>query len=162
MAAGRRRKAREWVLQGLYAHEMTGKSPAGLLEDLGRFEPMGGEGLEFTEALLRSSVTRKAELDQMIADAVKNWEFGRIAVIDRLILRMALCELTVFEDIPPKVTINEAIELAKKFSTAESGRFVNGVLDALFRRFKADNKILKKGRGLLDDSVFQGGTRKSG
>jgi len=114
MAAGRRRKAREWVLQGLYAHEMTGKSPADLLEDLGRFESMGGEGVEFTEALLRSSVTRKAELDQVIADAVQNWEFGRIAVIDRLILRMALCELMVFEDIPPKVTINEAIELAKK------------------------------------------------
>ncbi|MBN1894382.1 transcription antitermination factor NusB [bacterium] len=162
MAGGKRRKGREWVLQGLYAHEMTGNDPPALLEDLGRFGMAGGEDRAFTEALLRSSISRKAEMDQVIADAVQNWDFGRIALIDRLILRMALCELMVFEDIPPKVTINEAIELAKKYSTAESSRFVNGVLDALFRRFKADNKIHKKGRGLLDAPVFRSEPEKSG
>ena len=85
-----------------------------------------------------------------MSQVVTNWQFDRIALMDRLILRMALCELINYEEIPPKVTINEAIDLAKKYSTYESGRFVNGVLDALYRKLKKDKKITKSGRGLID------------
>jgi N utilization substance protein B len=85
-----------------------------------------------------------------VAKAAENWKYERIALVDRLVLRIALCELLYFDDIPPKVTINEAIDLAKKFSTAESGRFVNGMLDALFKKYSDEKRIRKKGRGLLD------------
>ncbi|HET56271.1 MAG TPA: N utilization substance protein B, partial [Ignavibacteria bacterium] len=77
-------------------------------------------------------------------------KFERIALLDRLILRLALCELLFFEEIPPKVTINEAIDLAKKFSTEDSGRFVNGILDAVLRKLKQENRLAKHGRGLLE------------
>ncbi len=104
----------------------------------------------FTAALLRKTVEHKASLDKDVASVVENWEFGRIALVDRLILRLALCELFFFEEIPPKVTINEAIDLAKEYSTAQSGRFVNGILDSLYRRLKSENKIKKRGRGLME------------
>ena len=71
-------------------------------------------------------------------------------MIDKLILRQALCELLYFKEIPPKVTINEAIDLAKKYSTTESGRFVNGILDAIYKTLKIHNQILKQGRGLIE------------
>jgi len=85
-----------------------------------------------------------------VTSVVENWEFGRIALIDRLILRLALCELLHFDEIPPKVTINEAIDLAKKYSTSQSGRFVNGILDSLYQKYKSENRIKKRGRGLIE------------
>ena len=85
-----------------------------------------------------------------VSKMVKNWDFKRVALVDRLVIRMAFCELLYFDEIPPKVTINEAIELAKTFSTEQSGRFVNGILDSLYKKFKTDKKIVKTGRGLIE------------
>ena len=83
----------------------------------------------FAECLVRGVVQRRAELDGAIAGSAEHWRIERMAVVDRNVLRMAVYELLHCADIPPKVTINEAIEIGKKFSTANSGAFINGILD---------------------------------
>lgn len=147
---GIRRKARELVLQGMYAWEMNRDRFDSLIESFSADLPGDKETAEFAAALLRKTVRNQEALDEDIQSVAQNWDLGRMALIDRLILRLALAELLHFEEIPPKVTINEAIDLAKKFSTENSGTFVNGILDALYRRYKEENRILKTGRGLLD------------
>ena len=111
----------------LYAHEMT-RVPVG--DILARhLRERNKQYREFTEQLVRRTVRLKERLDIIIQDKSHRWEIERIALLDRIILRMAICELQHFEDIPAKVTINEAIEIAKKFSTENSGKFINGILD---------------------------------
>ena len=145
----KRRKARELALQGLYALEISG-NPAVVVQDwIKEQKEMDDEITEFASELFRKTVENQSELNKDVADIAENWEYGRIALIDRLILRIALCELLYFEVIPPKVSINEAIELAKIFSTAKSGSFVNGILDSLYKQYQSDDRIHKKGRGLV-------------
>ena len=98
------------------------------------------------------TLENRSQFDEIISKHIKNWEIDRLAMIDRMVLQMALCEFMFFEDIPTKVTINEAIELVKKFSTAKSGRFVNGILDASLDDLNNEGKIKKTGRGLIDKS----------
>ena len=88
-------------------------------------------------------------LGTQIKQHTKNWEISRLALIDKIILYISLNELTNFPDIPTKVTINEAIDIAKKYSTAKSGRFVNGILDASLIQLEKEQKISKTGRGLI-------------
>jgi N utilization substance protein B len=83
----------------------------------------------------------------------QNWELGRLAHIDRVVLKIAITELLCFEEIPTKVTINEAIEIVKKYSTDKSSQFVNGVLDSALIELTTQGKILKTGRGLLDVNI---------
>ncbi len=147
----RRHTARELALKGLYAWEVSENSKDDVLRFLKSQE--GGQDEEiigFAWDLLLKTVELKDTFDQDIASKAKNWDLNRIAIIDRFILRLAICELTHFDEIPPKVTINEAIDLAKTFSTAESGRFVNGILDSLLQKMKSENRIQKKGRGLIE------------
>ena len=146
----KRRRARELSLQGLYGWEISGNAVDLVLDDISNREKPDDDILMFTTDLLKKTIEHKEVLDREVALVVENWEFGRITLIDRLILRLALCELLHFEEIPPKVTINEAIDLAKEYSTAQSGRFVNGILDSLYRKLKSENKINKKGRGLVE------------
>ena len=146
---GKRRKARELVLQSMYAENMTEKETGEIIEEVMISVQKDQEILEFAEQLFRKAIRFKGELDGEVATMLENWELGRIALLDRLILRLALCELLYFEEIPPKVTINEAIDLAKKFSTGESSRFVNGIIDGLYKKCNEENRIIKKGRGLL-------------
>jgi N utilization substance protein B len=82
--------------------------------------------------LLTHIESYKEQLDELIRSKVEKWEFSRIATIDKIVMRMATAELLYFPDIPPKVSINEAIEIAKKYSTDKSGKFVNGILDAIY------------------------------
>lgn len=147
---GKRRRARELVLQGLYAWEVSNNSVETILEDFRKIQENDDEVMAFTIGLLTKATQNREALDEAVSQVVTNWQFERIALLDRLVLRMALCELMNYEEIPPKVTINEAIDLAKKFSTYESGRFVNGVLDALYKKLKEDKRITKSGRGLID------------
>jgi N utilization substance protein B len=111
------------------------------------------ENYEFGKNLFLNVIEHSGELDEMIAKKIKNWELDRIALIDRIVLRMGICELKYFPEIPPKVSINEAIELAKKFSTERSGKFVNGVLDAVYNELKETGQLVKQGRGLIDKSL---------
>ena len=146
----KRRRARELVLRELYGWEISGNSIDIVLENLKTRGSEDEDVIEFASLLLQKATENKEELDADVAIAVENWDFKRIALLDRLVLRMALCELLFFDEIPPKVSINEAIELAKTYSTDKSGVFVNGILDALYQKYKSENRIQKKGRGLLN------------
>lgn len=84
----------------------------------------------------------------MITEKTKNWESDRIALIDTLLMRMAICELVNFPSIPVKVTINEYIEISKVFSTLKSNTFINGILDKILSDLNQDGRIQKQGRGL--------------
>jgi N utilization substance protein B len=151
MKKNTRRLAREHALQALYAYEMT-KGPIDEIISNQLIKRFSDENsLRFAEKLVRSSIENSSDLDGKIEIKALNWEFSRIAILDRLILRIGICELMHFEDIPPKVTINEAIEIAKKYSTEKSGVFVNGILDSVLRDLKDSGSLRKSGRGLLED-----------
>ncbi|NTW84029.1 MAG: transcription antitermination factor NusB [Chlorobium sp.] len=150
-----RRQIREKILQALYTIELREtdiESAVGwLLTDEIINDP---NAMKFFNMLLKNIKEHMDEIDHYIAKHTFNWDMSRIAVIDKNILRMALAEILYCEDIPPKVSINEAIEIAKKFtSTEKSSKFVNGILDAIYNELKAEGKINKNGRGLIDHSV---------
>lgn len=129
---GSRRESREIALQFLYQWDTQSKYPVEQKESLKRFWSMqefNPAAKKFTEELVKGLLDHQEAIDTKIKAHAENWEFHRIAVVDRNILRLAIYELLFRDDIPPVVSINEAIELAKKFSTEDSGRFVNGVLD---------------------------------
>lgn len=107
------------------------------------------EYFEFAARLFDKCVQKKAEADDLIQAHIKNWKLDRLAIIDLLVLRLAVTEWLYFDAIPVKVTINEAIELAKLFSTTNSGKFVNGVLDVALIELQKQGKIKKIGKGLL-------------
>jgi len=108
------------------------------------------EDKEFIINLFRKTMLRSEEYEKLIDEKVKNWEMERIAVMDVLIIKMALVELLEFPSIPIKVTLNEYIELAKLYSTPKSKIFVNGILDKLIGDLKRQDKIKKVGRGLME------------
>lgn len=107
------------------------------------------EEYDFTVLLFRKTLGFGEESDQMISEAANNWELDRIAVMDMVLMKMALAEARVFESIPLKVTLNEYIELSKYYSTPKSNGFINGVLDQLFDKLKESGQIKKVGRGLV-------------
>ncbi len=111
------------------------------------------ENRKFTFELLQKAEEHDGFAVELIERFSQNWELGRIAHIDRITLKIAIAELLSFPEIPPKVTINEAIEIVKKYSTEKSGTFVNGILDAVLAELKAQNKLLKTGRGLIDANL---------
>jgi len=151
---GKRREARERAIQFLFQHDLNppGDLEAALTEfwesqqaasiagDKG--SATWGQPIElppptaeeaavrlFAEPLIRGALEHRDEVDDVIKKHAKNWELHRIAVVDRNILRLAIFEMLHREDIPPVVSINEAVDIAKKFSTQDSGKFVNGILD---------------------------------
>ena len=146
----KRRHARERVLQALYAHALSGDEAEHVIETVLKpaFEDDRGH-LRFAEKLFLFTLDEQDAADALIQAHAQNWDLDRIAVLDRLVLRMGVAELLRFEDIPPKVTINEAIEVARAFSTDQSGRFVNGLLDAILRDLQRDGRLNKSGRGLV-------------
>lgn len=108
------------------------------------------EDKEFTTKLFRKAVLNESQYRTVIDAYTKNWDVDRIAIMDVLIIELALTELTEFSSIPVKVTLNEYIELAKYYSTNRSSTFINGVLDRITKDFTLEKKIIKTGRGLLD------------
>lgn len=108
------------------------------------------EDKEYVLQLFKKTIIHSAEYEKIIASKTKNWEVERIALMDILIMKMAICELLNFSSIPVKVTLNEYIDISKRFSTPKSKVFVNGILDKLIADFKEQDKIKKTGRGLLE------------
>jgi len=151
-----RRKARELALCALYAYEFSKNPVKQVEEEVISKESEDAEILRFAGDLLQSTIKHGNELDEMIKIKALNWDFQRIAVMDKLILRMAICEFLCFHDIPPKVSIDEAIEISKKYSTEKSGKFINGILDSVLSDLRLSNRLNKKGRGLIN-----GKTRKA-
>lgn len=107
------------------------------------------EDREFVGNLFRKTVLNEVALAKEYIDKTPNWDADRIAEIDTIILKMAICEFLKFPSIPIKVTINEYLEIAKEYSTPKSSIFINGILDNLVKEFQAENKIKKTGRGLM-------------
>jgi N utilization substance protein B len=148
-----RREAREVVLQALYANEI-GK---GKWEDIIKtvIKPRlsnDTEVFKFAERLFLKIVNNQDEIDEIIQEHLNNWRLERLNAIDRLLLRIAIAEFLFYEQIPTKVSINEAIEIAKKYSTKKSGNFINGILDSSLEQLQEDGRINKKGRGLIESS----------
>jgi N utilization substance protein B len=170
---GKRREARERAVQFLFQHDLN--PPTGLDEALDAFwesqrtemvraekgkatwgeqvqlpPPGAGEAAVrlFAEPLIRGVLLHREECDAVITRHAKNWELPRMAAVDRNILRLAIYEMLHREDIPPVVSINEAVDIAKKFSTQDSGKFVNGILD------KVKSELMRPARG--DQTVPQG------
>ena len=153
---GKRREARERAVQFLFQHDLN--PPADLLAALEHFwesqraaaiaedkgaatwgqpavlpppTPEEAAIREFADPLIRGTLEHRDEADTVIKKHAKNWELHRIAAVERNVLRLAIYEMLHREDIPPVVSINEAVDIAKKFSTQDSGKFVNGILDKI-------------------------------
>ncbi|MHC4957346.1 MAG: transcription antitermination factor NusB [Planctomycetota bacterium] len=130
----KRTRARELALQLLYQIDARGDE---VLDQVGDFldaESGGDEEIcRFARELLDGTLERREPIDEIISGAAQNWHLTRMAIIDRNILRMAVFEMLHVQDIPAKVSINEAIELGKRYSTEQSGSFINGILDRIRR-----------------------------
>jgi len=134
---GRRRKAREVALQFLYQLDLQGADdPTPYAKEFWERHPVDEQARAFAEAIVRGSKQNQAKIDAIITQYAEHWDLDRMAVVDRNILRAAVYELLWESDVPPKVTINEAIEIAKKFGTGESSRFINGVLDRIHKELR--------------------------
>ncbi|MBI4388316.1 MAG: transcription antitermination factor NusB [Candidatus Omnitrophica bacterium] len=127
----KRTQAREYALQILYQLDLTIGDLSQTFQDFWNDYPASPEICEFTERLVSGVIEHRTAIDEVIARYTENWDMSRMAVVDRNILRFAAFELLYADDIPPKVTINEAVNVAKKYSQPESGKFVNGVLDKI-------------------------------
>ena len=125
----RRTKAREVAVQFLYQLDLRGEEALQSLDSFLEQECKEPDMREFALRLIHGTRERAAEIDTRLRAVTRNWDLRRMATLDRNVLRMAIFELLHCPDIPPKVAINEAIEIGKKFSTANSGAFINGILD---------------------------------
>ena len=133
-----RSRARGWALQALYAWEAR-RNDVTIDETLRQFmidRNISADSREYLRRVLRLIDQNLAEIDEHLESALRNWRMDRLSVIDRNILRIGAAELIYIDEVPERVAIQEAIILAEKYSTAESPRFVNGVLDALMRKVR--------------------------
>jgi N utilization substance protein B len=128
----RRRRAREYALQILFQIDFKSQEVSrNDFEDFWLDKNESEDVRKFTEELVRGTIERLDEIDSRLAKVAENWVLKRMAAVDRNILRFAAFEILYRKDIPPAVTINEAVEIAKKFSSSESAPFINGILDKL-------------------------------
>ena len=136
---GSRRQARENALQMLYQIEMSETGLEEVLENFWTHHPdEDGETKQFAEDLVKGVLGQKEAIDDFIVKHSTNWKLTRMACVDKNLLRLAVYELKNCKDIPIKVTLNEAIEIAKKFGSEESGSFINGVLDKIAKELKKE------------------------
>ncbi len=134
----RRRKSREFALQVLFQLNIAKQEAVAALNQFREHFSPNGEEDEFLNSLVLGVLEHCQELDRLIEQYSENWRLDRINIIERNILRIALFELLYCEEIPPKVTINEAIDLGKRYGSEESGSFINGILDRI------QNEVVKK------------------
>lgn len=165
---GMRREARERAVQFLFQHDVNPpqdleramndfwESQRSAVQELEKARTTWGEKVEmppatahedavrlFAEPLIRGTIENREKVDAEIVRHAKNWDLTRMAVVDRNILRLAIYEMLCREDIPPVVSINEAIDIAKRFSTDDSGKFVNGILDKVKAELMRSSRIVK-------------------
>ena len=135
---GKRRRSREFALQVLYQLEITKQGALQAMVQLREnFSPEEGED-EFAKRIVLGVTEHRQEIDRLIEERSENWRLDRMTIIDRNILRIAIFELLYCDDIPPKVTLNEAIDLGKRYGSEESGSFINGILDRI------QNEVIRK------------------
>jgi transcription antitermination protein NusB len=136
---GARRKGRIIAFQSLYRYDLSGASLVELLDfswmDGERVEKMQPEAIDFARLLIQGSLENLAEIDGIITGQLENWDFQRLNRVDLALLRLSVYCLLHQRDIPPTVTIDEAVDISKTYGTADSYRFVNGVLDGVRKKF---------------------------
>lgn len=137
---GTRRKGRELALQALYQIEITGDASAGAVDFFLRHFEGTSATKEFARRLVSGVVSQQAAIDRLIDKHTENWKFDRLAKVDLIILRMATYEITFCPDIPPPVSLDEAIEIGKRFGSTDSAAFINGVLDQIARAHEAPSE----------------------
>ena len=135
--SSQRRRARVSCLRALYRSEVVGDDLAGLAKEISERLPPPAK--EYVERVLQYFTEHDQEIDKAIEEALNHWEFKRLAVIDRCVLRIGVVELLSESDVPTRVILDEAIEIAKHYGSSESGRFVNGVLDTIARDFRRED-----------------------
>ena len=135
---GKRRRSREFTLQVLYQLEITKQGALQAMVQLRENFSPGEEEDEFTKRIVLGVTEHRQEIDRLIEERSENWRLNRMTIIDRNILRIAIFELLYCGDIPPKVTLNEAIDLGKRYGSEESGSFINGILDRI------QNEVIRK------------------
>lgn len=150
-------------MQAIYAWYCTGDEPGttfdinlkDFADEIREFERRKGDkgDSRLLMELFYDTIKNGEAYDQLIQSKAENWELERIALIDRILMQMGISEMTHFEEIPIKVTINEYLEVAKKFSTPKSSKFINGILDSLYIQFKQSDQIQKSGRGLIEETL---------
>ena len=133
-----RRKAREATMQALYALEINNGFPQDVLE-LCDDSFNNSDNDIYTRELFNCVVEKQSWADDLISQCLENWEYGRVAILDKILLRMGVSEIYHIEDVPPKVSISEMVEIAKVYSTEESSSFVNGILDTIYKKYSEKN-----------------------
>ncbi len=141
MGTARRSKARDLVLQALYAAEIGEGDGSDVFVEIVEGAKLDSNSLEFARPLFDKVTEEREWADKVITELAHNWKLERIAIIDQIVLRMAMTEMKVMVDTPVKVVLNEAIELAKRYSTAESSRFVNGILDSFVKNHVEGSEV---------------------
>ncbi|MBN8706845.1 MAG: transcription antitermination factor NusB [Bacteroidetes bacterium] len=145
-----RRELRAKVMQALYAHDMTGDPISHLRTTVLADIKESTTDYDYAARMLNVVINKPDEINEWLLKHTNNWDMARIAVIDLILLKMGTAEFLFFPDIPPKVTMNELLEIAKSYSTDQSNKFINGVLDAVLEDLKKQGKIEKTGRGLIN------------
>jgi N utilization substance protein B len=148
-----RRLARERALQLLFSHAINERDTDELYAELIKSDDnLSEQALEFARQILFFHNLHLAEINVIITERLSNWDFSRVALVDKILIQIGIIEFKYFPEIPPKATINELIEIAKDFSTEESGKFINGILHAIKEDLLAKGEMNKEGRGLVEQS----------
>ena len=135
-----RRAARQCVLEALFAYQFSKNDTLQIINQLMSKNPELKGNNDFIQSLFDSVFENMKWTEDVIKSHLENWEIDRIAQIDKILLKMGICEIYFIDDIPPKVTISEMVEIAKIYSTDESPVFINGILDAVFKNYIKENK----------------------
>jgi len=131
-----RRNAREGVLEALFAQQFSEEKPEMVLDRILESNPNRRNNSDFIHLLFFCVMENVNWADDLIRSHLQNWEFDRVAQVDRLLLRMGICEIFFIDEIPPKVSISEMVEISKVYSTDESPNFINGILDAVYKDYQ--------------------------
>ena len=135
-----RRAARQCVLEALFAYQFSKNERKKIINQLVNKNPELKDHYNFIKSLFDIVFTKMDWTEKLIKSHLENWELDRVANIDKILLKMGICEIYYISDIPPKVTITEMVEIAKIYSTDESPIFINGILDAVFKDYLKENK----------------------
>ena len=135
-----RRAARQCVLEALFAYQFSKNESKEIINQLVNKNPELKDHYNFIKSLFDIVFTKMDWTEKLIKSHLENWELDRVANIDKILLKMGICEIYFISDIPPKVTITEMVEIAKIYSTDESPIFINGILDAVFKDYLKENK----------------------
>lgn len=136
-----RRQARRFALQVLFSNEFLHEDMSDVMVHIS--DMLSHEIDRFSQELINTTNEHIPELDELILNSLKDRDIHRVPILDKVLIRLAVCELLYFPDIPIEVTINEAVELSKEFISLKSSRFTNGILDAIYKKLKKEHKVKK-------------------